>query len=203
MLQCKRCLDLHGDGCAATHETDAGDPSCVFCLDDVPCPVQRKRLRCATDQKAPTTETPAANTAASLTGSTPSIAFVNRERIRSSDSDTTEQESGVKMQNTPETDAIIAPKICKRPGCETQLGPKNRIGLCPRHVRWTGTSEERPSNAVTRPRDQTVTTKQGMDPQRRPTGMHARSIETHRRLQTGATARPRSFRTLPRIAWSI
>jgi hypothetical protein len=50
------------------------------------------------------------------------------------------------MQNTPETDAIIAPKTCKRPGCETQLGPKNRIGLCPRHVRWTGTSEERPSN---------------------------------------------------------
>jgi hypothetical protein len=145
MLQCKACLDLHGPGCAATHETDAGDPCCVFCLDGVPCPVQRKRLRCGTDQKAPTTETPAENTSANLIGSSTAIEFVNRARVRSSNSDR-EQESGVKMQKTPETDAIIAPKTCKRPGCETQLGPKNRIGLCPRHVRWTGTSKERPSN---------------------------------------------------------
>jgi hypothetical protein len=141
-LQCKRCLDLHGSGCAATHETDAGEPSCVFCLDGFPCPVQRKTQRTATDEKALTTETLAANTAANLAGSTRSIAFVHRVGSSSA-----EKKSGVlTTMQTPETDAHVAPKTCKRPGCETNLGPKNSVGLCPRHVRWTGTSEERPSN---------------------------------------------------------
>ena len=141
LLQCKRCLDLHGPGCAATHQTDAGDPTCVFCLDDLPCPIQRKRQRSAMDQKAETTETPAANTAANLAGSATSIAFVHRGRSSSSE----QSESGVTTMKTPETDANIAPKICKRPGCETQLSSRNRVGLCPRHVRWTGTSEQPPN----------------------------------------------------------
>jgi hypothetical protein len=45
---------------------------------------------------------------------------------------------------TPETDANIAPKICKRPGCENKLSAANTCGLCRAHVRWTG---ERASNA--------------------------------------------------------
>jgi hypothetical protein len=56
---------------------------------------------------------------------------------------------------------------------------------------------------VTRPRDRTVTTKRGMDPQRKPTGMHTRSREKHCRRQTEATERPRSFSRSPRIASTI
>ena len=132
LLQCKRCLDLHGPGCAATHQTDAGDPTCVFCLDDLPCPIQRKRQRSAMDQKAETTETPAANTAANLAGSATSIAFVHRGRSSSSE----QSESGVTTMKTPETDANIAPKICKRPGCENELSAANTCGLCRAHVRY-------------------------------------------------------------------
>jgi len=149
LLQCKRCLDLHGPGCAATHQTDAGDPTCVFCLDDLPCPIQRKRQRSAMDQKAETTETPAANTAANLAGSATSIAFVHRGRSSSSE----QSESGVTTMKTPETDANIAPKICKRPGCETQLSPRNRVGLCPPMFAGQGQANSRRTLAtVMRPR---------------------------------------------------
>ncbi len=42
-------------------------------------------------------------------------------------------------------DAPAAARVCAKPDCETPLGPKNRIGLCPRHVRWRGTRDERSS----------------------------------------------------------
>jgi hypothetical protein len=47
---------------------------------------------------------------------------------------------------TPETDANLAHKICKRPDCTIELSVRNQVGLCQKHARWTGTSGERPSN---------------------------------------------------------
>ena len=46
------------------------------------------------------------------------------------------------METTPETETTGAKRICRRPGCEKELGPKNRVGLCQRHVNWTETREQ-------------------------------------------------------------
>jgi hypothetical protein len=122
MLQCARCIVAHGaPGCPATLEDLEGKPSCAWCIDLEPCPVEQRRLKAA-KKKLPEEPPPAASD-------------VNSEKPAS------EQESGVTTMKTPETDANIAPKICKRPGCETQLSSRNLVGLCPRHVRWTAPGE--------------------------------------------------------------
>jgi len=117
-MDCVTCLELHGAGCEGTHEDAEGKLVCLFCLDGELCPVRAKRLR-ASRKKTPEETPPAA-----------------------SDENSTDRASEVKSEgtmsetraNAPET----APKMCKRPGCEIKLSAANVIGLCQRHVRWTG-----------------------------------------------------------------
>jgi hypothetical protein len=49
------------------------------------------------------------------------------------------------METATDVQDMRPVRVCKRPGCTTELGPKNRIGLCRRHVRWTGAGEVRSS----------------------------------------------------------
>jgi hypothetical protein len=61
-------------------------------------------------------------------------------RARSTDS-AKESESEAKMETSAtatsrETHAAIAPKICARPGCTTELGPFNKSGKCASHFHW-------------------------------------------------------------------
>jgi hypothetical protein len=126
MLQCARCIVAHGaPGCPATLEDLEGKPSCAWCEDGEPCPVLQKQQR-ASRKKTPE-ETP------------PAASDVNSEKPAS------EQESGVTTMKTPETDANIAPK-CKRPGCTIELSPRNHVGLCRAHVRWTAPGERAASS---------------------------------------------------------
>jgi hypothetical protein len=132
MLDCKRCLELN-HRCRATHETEDGEPICVFCLDGIDCPIQQRQQRSAT---GPSPEMKASMTA-NLSGSAASISFVNRVRPSSSE----HSKSGVTTMKTPETDTNIAPKICAKPGCTTELGPKNRSGKCADHFHWKAPGE--------------------------------------------------------------
>jgi hypothetical protein len=130
MLQCSRCLAVHGPpGCPATHTDVDGKPSCTWCEDGASCPVVQKQQR---DARRRPPEEP--------TGKTSEV--VHSEK-------TNEQESGVKAMSTPETATKNAPLICNRPGCETQLSPRNSVGLCQRHVRWTAPKETASSPAPT------------------------------------------------------
>jgi hypothetical protein len=122
MPDCKRCLQL-GHRCAATHETEAGEPSCVFCLDSVPCPVQRKRQRAAREQKGAQLEEESA---------------ANTTDVKGEQMETT-------LAAKPETHATTAPKKCRRPGCTTEIGPRNRSGLCARHFHWREAGKRRSS----------------------------------------------------------
>src|ERR1700735_4277436 len=110
-MNCATCLELHGAGCEGTHEDDAGKWVCLFCLDGEICPIQAKRLRAAKKQTPP--------------DGTPPTASNENPTDRAS-----EVKSEEKMPELRENSTETAPKICQRPGCETQLGPKNRIGLC-------------------------------------------------------------------------
>ena len=47
---------------------------------------------------------------------------------------------------TPETDTNIAPKMCAKPGCTIELGPKNRSGKCAAHFHWTAPGERTSSS---------------------------------------------------------
>jgi hypothetical protein len=115
MTECIKCLELHGRGCTATYENEDGDPSCVFCLDGVPCPVQKKQRSGRTEQYL----------AASTT--------VDLRRSKAS-----QKEGEEKMETrTAETHATIAARICRKPGCTTPLGPKNQSGLCSPHFHWS------------------------------------------------------------------
>ena len=107
MLQCARCIALHGaPGCPATLEDLVGKPTCAWCTDHEPCPVEQKRLRAA--RKNASDE------------NSPKPANEPQDEVKS-------------MQNT-ESDT---PKICAKPGCTTPLGPKNRSGKCGPHFHWT------------------------------------------------------------------
>jgi hypothetical protein len=123
-LQCKRCLEL-GHQCGATHETEAGVPTCVFCLDNLPCPVQRKQRR----GKTPPDETPPSSSG-------------------ESEKPASEVESEEKMPELRENSTETAPKLCKRPGCEMKLSIGNSSGLCQKHARWTGARTEAASNGI-------------------------------------------------------
>jgi hypothetical protein len=127
MLQCARCIATHGaPGCVATHETETGAPSCTWHLDGELCPIEQRQQRAS--RKKPPEETP------------PNANDVNSEKPAS------EQKSGVTTMKTPETDTNIAPKICAKPGCTIELGPKNRSGKCAAHFHWTA-PRERTSSA--------------------------------------------------------
>jgi hypothetical protein len=122
MLQCARCIATHGaPGCVATHETETGEPSCTWHLDGELCPIEQKQQRAV--RKKPPEETP------------PNANDVNSEKPAS------EQKSGVTTMKTPETDTNTAPKICAKPGCTIELGPKNRSGKCAAHFHWTAPGE--------------------------------------------------------------
>jgi len=95
-----------GHKCAATHELD-GEPICVFCEDGLPCPIIRREQRAARDRKPQPTP----------------IAEVNRETTVEK---TVEQENG----------AAVTTRICAKPGCTTEIGPKNRSGRCGPHFHW-------------------------------------------------------------------
>jgi hypothetical protein len=129
MLQCSRCVAIHGaPGCPATLEEIDGKPSCAWCIDLEPCPVEQRRLRAA--KKKPPEEPP------------PAASDVNSEKP------TSEQKSGVTTMRAPETDANLAPKICARPGCTIELSTRNQVGLCRAHVRWTAPGERAASSAA-------------------------------------------------------
>jgi hypothetical protein len=135
LLQCKRCIDLHGaPGCAATHESEDGAPSCVFCVDGVLCPVLRKREQVARKrEKGLTAEKRAPDPTVNL-------------RVRSRGSDT-ETKGKAKMETKPATTsqahAPAAIRVCERPGCTTELGALNRSGRCAAHFHWKGTAKPR------------------------------------------------------------
>jgi hypothetical protein len=115
VLQCARCIAVHGaPGCVATHETEAGEPSCTWHLDGELCPIEQKQQRAAR-KKNPGTP-PAAG---------------------ESEKPANEQKSGVTTMKTPETDPISTPKtICARPGCTVELSGRNASGCCRAHARW-------------------------------------------------------------------
>jgi hypothetical protein len=120
-MECATCLELHGVGCEATHQDDAGKWVCLFCLDGEICPIRAKRIRAA-KKKTPPDETPPAG----------------------GDGNSTDRASEVKseekMPELRENSTETAPKMCRRPGCEIKLSSANVIGLCARHVRWTAPS---------------------------------------------------------------
>ena len=124
-MDCATCLELHGRGCEATHEDAAGKWVCLFCLDETICPIQAKRLRDAKKNSG-----------------TPPAASGESEKPAS------EVESEEKMPELRENSTETAPKLCKRPGCETQLSPRNSVGLCQKHVRWTAPGERVASSAA-------------------------------------------------------
>ena len=131
-LECARCLDLHGGGCTATHESEEGKPSCVFCLDgEELCPVLRKREQAARKGETLAAEQRAPDPTVNL-------------RVRSNEL-RSEEPMETKSETRRETHAPVAAKICKRPGCTTELGPKNESGKCAAHFHFK-LPEERTSN---------------------------------------------------------
>src|SRR5216684_4238529 len=131
-LWCSRCLVLHGVGCTATHETEAGLPSCVFCLDGVPCPVVRRRERVA-KQKPPEEPPPKADEAEFEVPSTSSDHKQTRDEEKS-------------METKASTHSPAATRVCARPGCTVKLSAINKSGKCAAHFHWKGT-EKRSSSA--------------------------------------------------------
>jgi hypothetical protein len=126
LQECAQCVAKHGrPGCPATLTDERGLPCCAWCTDSEPCPIEQRRLKAA-KKKAPEEPPPTASD-------------VNSEKA-------SEQESGVTTMKTPETDANVTPKLCKRPGCETVLSPRNVAGLCRAHVRYQQTAERTSSN---------------------------------------------------------
>jgi hypothetical protein len=55
------------------------------------------------------------------------------------------QKTGETVTKTAELDATGAPKICKRPGCTTELSPTNKSGKCAKHFHWSETPKVRSS----------------------------------------------------------
>jgi hypothetical protein len=117
LQECAQCVAKHGrPGCPATLTDERGLPCCAWCTDSEPCPIEQRRLKAA-KKKAPEEPPPTASN-------------VNAEKPA------TEPKSEVDDMKTLETDAKIAPLICKRPGCEVELSGANRVGLCRAHVRY-------------------------------------------------------------------
>jgi hypothetical protein len=44
-MDCERCIPIHGTGCSASCRDAAGRAICVFCADEVPCPIQFQILK--------------------------------------------------------------------------------------------------------------------------------------------------------------
>lgn len=116
VLQCVRCIASHGEpGCAATHETETGEPSCTWHLDGELCPIEQKQQRAARKGNPPD-ETPPAT---------------------SDENSTDEVKSEGTMSETRGNGTETAPKkICVRPGCTVALSSENTCGRCRAHVRW-------------------------------------------------------------------
>lgn|GEM_PF-3696726 len=50
------------------------------------------------------------------------------------------------MENATEVPRSSPARICKRPGCTTELGMKNKSGKCSKHFHWNETAKARPSS---------------------------------------------------------
>jgi hypothetical protein len=141
MLDCKRCLDF-GHRCGATHETEASDPSCVFCLDGVSCPVRRRQERSDSQKKTQTSVQRDPDATVKSSGSVAALTGASRVRTKDAERET---ESESKMETTTQTHQPVSVRICNRPGCTIELGPLNRSGRCTRHFHWKATGKGRSS----------------------------------------------------------
>jgi hypothetical protein len=112
----------------------------------VACPVQQRRRRSAGKeaQKGLTSVTAAANTILKRGGSVPPIGVDLRYRTSGSNNELKGEEMETKPEKTLQTSAVIAVKMCERPGCSAELGPLNRSGRCARHFHWKQPGKQRP-----------------------------------------------------------
>jgi hypothetical protein len=120
-LWCQRCLVSHGPGCRGTHRNDAGQPSCVFCLDRVPCPVARKAPRVPINS-----------------GSTKTL---NKEA--GMETRVQNEKSATALKTPVAADADVSTdsehkRLCAAPkGCSRELRASNRSGYCGKHFHLT------------------------------------------------------------------
>ncbi len=149
MVECKRCLDLHGRGCAATHATDEGEPTCIFCLDSVDCPVQWKQRRDAGERQKTLTTEELATKIVRTAGPVKAIGVVTPGQSSGSHKQSKgEAQMETKPETTREPGETVLPKTCKRPGCTTKLGPLNRSGRCSKHFHWKATGRSRSTRRI-------------------------------------------------------
>jgi hypothetical protein len=136
LLACARCIAVHGaPGCPATLEDLDGKPSCCWCEDLEPCPVLQKQQRVS--RKTPPEDPPPKADDAEL--AVPSSGTENK--------DTRDEENPMETKSqTTSTHPPAATRICKRPGCTTQLGPNNESGKCAAHFHWTEKGTEKRSS---------------------------------------------------------
>jgi hypothetical protein len=124
-MDCARCLRTHGPGCAASYTDEEGEPLCVFCLDQVVCPIARriaaipraKRSRWIVNQRI----------GDQIKERKKNLA--KEERMMTTTTATvTDTKSSARA---PETSTV--PRICSEPGCKATLRPANSTGKCQLH----------------------------------------------------------------------
>jgi hypothetical protein len=153
-MDCERCLEIHGQGCTASYRDDQGRELCVFCVDSVICPRQKRILALAAGAPIPTK--PAIvptleNTIALLLQRRRTVAGARQGKAKSDNPTQVEPARpgqacggsdklsglGVKEQQQLSTDedATMATEIrtCSHAGCGKRLSFNNKTGLCKIH----------------------------------------------------------------------
>ena len=117
MSWCSRCIGIHGEGCPASYRDDAGRELCVFCYDDVVCPIQKRILAKAAAAGAP--EIPTKPVVGAPTAeNTRALAAVLLRRRQILGSTSTTKETTM---------------TCSEPGCSKDLAHNNKTGRCQLH----------------------------------------------------------------------
>jgi hypothetical protein len=116
-MECARCLRTHGPGCAASYTDEQGEPICVFCLDQVVCPIARRIAAVPRAKRSRWI----------VTQIRKGKDLAKEERMTTTSLPT----PGAAPKSIVETSP--APRICSGPGCKMILRPANRTGKCQKH----------------------------------------------------------------------
>lgn len=127
MSWCEGCSPIHGEGCTASYRDRDSRKMCVFCLDGVICPIQKRILAPAA---AAIATRPVIVGEPTIRNKIAVAGMLLRRRLISDTSETQEEDG-------------MAVRMCSEPGCDKKLSFNNTTGRCQLH--GGGSNRDTPS----------------------------------------------------------
>jgi hypothetical protein len=133
-LECVKCLRVHGGGCPASGTDEDGTPVCIFHLDSLICPVQKRILASGTnvlERAAHIVQVKDPDGFEAHRSSLLNHSISIRALPIAGKSHQEDQQMSTTQKITPTPTSTAPPtRMCATPGCKKTLSYNNRTGIC-------------------------------------------------------------------------